>query len=567
MKRCPECRRDYYDDSLQYCLDDGSSLLEGPAVGPGTDYSQHPTIAASQPMRHTDEDIRGARTEVLPSVSVAPPKPSKRGAKWPLALALALLATAVVAGGFFYFRSAARPIGSLAVMPFANETGDPDAEYLSDGLTETLIESLTEIPNLNVKSRSSVFRYKGTSEAISKIADDLGVEAILTGRVVKRGADVILYLEVVESRTENVLWKSEYKRAASDLVSLQDEVARSVSQRLRVTISDPTRARSTRTSTTDSRAYELYLMGRYSWNKRTEPEIRRSIDLFQQAIAIDPGFAQAYTGLADSYAILSYYSGIPPQETFPKARAAAEKALEIDPTSGVARADVAYVKFNYEWDFAGAEQDFEKAIELAPSDPTVHFWFAECLIYVGKYDRGLEEMRRARDLDPFSVVYNSNLGWAYYIGRDPDRAIEQLKKTVDLDPNSAMTLFYSGMAFEQKGLADDAVAAYRRSADLSGGFPGLVGLGHVYAATGKRGEALKVLKDMENRSAKGSPISPTGFAIVYAGLNDRDKAFEWLEKARVQRDESILYLKCQPYFDTLRSDPRYDAMLRKIGLS
>lgn len=562
MKRCPECRRDYYDETIFFCLDDGSPLLNGPADPSGTDDPDAATIPNVPAINATPTGriSGGAVTEVLVSSG---PQTEKRGwGRWLWLVALTIAITGIAGGiGYRYVTSSTR-IDSIAVMPFDNDDPDPDAAYLSDGMTETLIERLSRLPDLKVKSRASVFRYKDRSAGPSSIGSDLKVQAILNGRLVRRASEIILYLELIDTATENVLWKADYRRQMGDLVSLQEEIARDVAAQIAAKLNgSPSKL------TQNAQAYELYLRGRYHWNKRTEEDLKQAADCFQQAINLDPAFSQAYTGLAETYTIVSYYSSVPASTAFPIAKQAAERALQLDPGSGVARSDLAYVKFNHEWDFVGAIKDFEEAVRLAPDEPTPHFWFGECLMYLGNNDEGIREIRKARDLDPVSLSYNSSLGWAYHIAGRSDEAIDQLNSTRAIDDTYPMVHFYLGMAYDRRGQYEEAIAASRRSVELSGGYPGIVALGHAYASAGRRADALKTISDMESLAKTGKPMSPVGFAIVYAGLGDRDNAFEWLDKAFKRHDEAILYLKCQPYFDGLRGDQRYSDLLRRIGLN
>ena len=562
VKRCPECRRDYYDETIFFCLDDGSPLLNGPAESSGADDFNAATIPNVSAVKATPTGriSAGGVTEVLAS---SVPKTDKRRSRrwlWFVVLTIAILGIAGGAG-YRYLRSTTR-IESVAVMPFDNDDPDPEAAYLSDGMTETLIESLSQLPDLKVKSRASVFRYKDRTAGPTRIGSDLNVQAILNGRLVHRASEIVLYLELIETATENVLWKADYRRQMGDLASLQEEIARDVAAQVEAKLSgSPSKL------TQNAQAYELYLKGRYHWNKRTDADLKQAGECFQKAIDLDPAFSQAYTGLAETYTILSYYSNVPAGTAFPIARQAAERALQLDPASGVARADLAYVKFNYEWDFDGAIKDFEQSVRLAPNEPTPHFWFGECLMYLGNTDEGIKEIRKARDLDPVSLSYNSSLGWAYYIAGRSDEAIDQLNATRAIDDTYPMVHFYLGMAYDRRGRYDEAIAASRRSVELSGGYPGIVALGHAYASAGLRADALKTISDMESLVKAGKPMSPIGFAIVYSGLGDKDNAFEWLDKAFRERDEGILYLKCQPYFENLRGDPRYSELLRRIGLN
>ena len=324
-------------------------------------------------------------------------------------------------------------------------------------------------------------------------------------------------------------------------------------------------SRITKRYTESPEAYQLYLKGRYFWNERTEADIKKAISYFNHAVEKDPNYALAYAGVADSYALLSYYGASPPSDSFPKARQAAEKALKIDDNLAEAHASLAYIKRAYEWDWAGAEREFKRAIELNPNYATAHFWYGEHLTYLGRFEEGIAEIRRAEELDPLSPIIAGSVGWALHMARQSDRAIEKLHKVLQMDPDFAMTHFYLGMAYEGKQMYDAAIDEYRKSAELSPAGPGIVGLGHAYAMSGSIDAAQKILDELIQRTAKNQ-ARPTTVAIVYAGLNDSDHAFKWMEKAFDQRAEGVVYLKAQPYLDNLRSDPRRAAFLKRIGL-
>ena len=420
MKRCPECRRDYYDDTLLYCLDDGNALLDGPASRdePATAILSEPGAAATgfpgaedqtRPQILTTDQTaifaREAEAEPQKNVGDVSEKqsfPAYRAAKPLITAAIVLV---LLLGGYFGYRylgSNTKQIDSIAVLPFANESGNADVEYLSDGMTESLIGSLSQIPNLNVKARSSVFRYKGKETSAQAVGKELNVQAILNGRVVKRGDDLTLYVELVNTTTENVLWKAEYNRSMANLVSLQSEIARDVSNKLKTKLSGADEQKVAKNYTENAEAYQLYLKGRYHWNKRTGADIRKSVEYFQQAIDKDPTYALAYAALAEAYILIPNYTKDSPHDAMPKARAAAMKALEIDETLAEAHNALADVLYEYDWKFAEGEREFKRAIELNPNYATAHHWYSEYLLTMGRNEEAIAEIKRAQELDPLS---------------------------------------------------------------------------------------------------------------------------------------------------------------------
>ena len=373
-------------------------------------------------------------------------------------------------------------------------------------------------------------------------------------------------VQLVSTADGRVLWSGDsFHRSLSNVITLENELVRSVAAAIRPKLGSEEANRITKRYTESPEAYQLYLKGRYFWNERTEADLKKAIHYFNYALEKDPNCALAYVGLADSYALLNYYGASPPGDSFPKAKEAAEKALKIDDTLAEAHASVAYIKRAYDWDWAGAEREFKRAIELNPNYATAHFWYGEYLTYLGRFDEGIAEIQRAQELDPLSPIISGSVGWAFHMARQPDRAISQLRQTLQLDPDFAMTHFYLGMAYEGKQMYPEAIAAYRKAQEISPAGPGIVGLGHAYAMSAMKDEARTILDEVKQRVEKNE-IRPPSVAIIYAGLNDADRAFEWMEKAYEQRAEGVVYLKAQPYFDNLRSDPRRADFLRRIGL-
>jgi eukaryotic-like serine/threonine-protein kinase len=478
---------------------------------------------------------------------------------------LALVAGVVGLGLYLRGQNSGVAIKSIAVMPFVNEGGQAELEYLSDGMTDSLISTLSQLPNLNVKARSSVFRYKGKETSPQTIGKELNVQAILNGRIAQRGDQLTLTLELVDAQTENVIWSDQYNRKQADLVSLQSEIARDVSTKLRTKLSGAEEKKVAKTYTANAEAYQLYLKGLFYWNKRTPEALKSALDYYNQAIAKDPAYAQAYAGLALTYVLLPEYSLSPPQEALPKAKAMARKALELDETLAEAHTALAYSLFSYDWNFAEADREFQRAIELNPNFATAHQWHAESLLPTQRFDEAIAEAKRARELDPFSLVINHALGFTYLYARQYDQAIEQYRKTIELDQNWYIAHWFLGYAYEAKGLFREAIAEYQKAAALNEDPYALSYLAHGYAASGRKAEALNVLEQMKD-VGKQRYVSAYTYAVAYAGLGDKDQAFQWLERSYQDRGWDITYLKVDPFMDNLRSDPRFADLVRRVGL-
>ncbi|HET8670970.1 MAG TPA: protein kinase, partial [Candidatus Saccharimonadales bacterium] len=484
------------------------------------------------------------------------------------AIGLIILLLAAIGFGSWFYAGHNSTIESIAVMPFVNDSGNADTDYLSDGMTESLISSLSQLPKLNVKARSSVFRYKGKDLDPRKIGMELNVQAVLNGRVVSRGDMLTLSLELVDARTENVIWSEQYNRKQTDLASLQSDIARDVASKLRAKLSSADEGRVTRRYTDNTDAYELYLRGRYfAGGKITEEGLKKSIQYYQQAIEKDPNYALAYVGLAQSYMRLGHVWGfLPPRETFPKAKAAVMKAMEIDETLADAHTALADYHLSYEWDWSGAERESRRAIELDPNDASAHSGYGSYLQAVGRLDEAIAERKLCRDLDPLSPTATANVGYPYYFARQYDRAIEYYRKALELDPNYSWSYLWIGQAYVEKGMYEEAIAEINKAITLSEGNTRAVAtLGYAYAVAGKRGEAQKVIVEL-NEQSKLRYVSPYFIAVIHAGLGEKDQAFAWLEKAYQERHPYLTLLKVEPVFDNLRSDPRFQDLLRRVGL-
>jgi len=392
------------------------------------------------------------------------------------------------------------------------------------------------------------------------------VQAILNGRVVQRGDDLVLYLSLVDGQTGNQLWGEQYNRKLTDLVALQTEIARDVSQKLRARLSSADEQKLAKNYTENTEAYQLYLKGRYFWNKRTPEGHRKSIEYFNQAIERDPNFALAFVGLADAYASLPFDSDAPPREAYPKVKAAATRALEIDAKLAEAFSSLAAVKFNYDWDFPGAEEELKRAIVLNPNDAIVHQRYGRYLSLMGRHQEAIAEAKRARELDPLSLLINALVGDSLFYAHQYDQAIEELRKPLEIEPNFWIAHLYLGKAYEQKRMYPESIAELQKARDFSGDISEPISMmGYVYAVSGRRSEAQHALNELKERSGQRY-VPPYNIALVYVGLGEREQAFQWLDKAYEDRNQFMTRLKTEPKFDSLRSDPRFAELMRRVGL-
>ena len=559
MKRCPECCRDYYDDSLLYCLDDGSALLEGPASA-----DESPTAILSGP-DSTKNEISGLTTGTGTLLSK-----SSRPKRYLLVAFLLLVAIGL--GGFFAYRYFAptKQIESIAVMPFVNESGNPDFESLSDGITESLINSLSQIPGISVKARSSVFTYKGRTVSTQQVAQDLGVQAVLNGRILQRGDQVLMNVEMVDASTGNQIWGDQYTRQSADLLKLQSEIASDVSKKLKARLTGAESQKVARNYTENTEAYHLYLRGRYYWNRRTADDIKKSVDYFQQAIDKDPTYALAYAGLAEAYILMSSYGAASPKESFPKARVAASKAIEMDPSLAEAHNALASVLGSYDWKFAEAEAEWRNTLALNPNYASGRQWYAEHLLFTGRYSEGIEEMKRAQELDPLSLIINGLVGVAYRMNGQNDQALEQLTKTLELDPNFPRTHLFLAETYQAMGQYEKAVDEFARCFILLGipaekVNPATALVKEKYRTAGPKGYSRAMAEMIEANQSAPSEAPKTVMASYWGAAGEFDKAFALLEKGFEEHDDDMLMIK-DPRMGALKSDPRYNDLLRRMGL-
>lgn len=484
-------------------------------------------------------------------------------------LTLAIAAAGVTAAAVYFRTSRTQAIDSVAILPFVNVGASPETEYLSEGITESLTNSLSQLPGLKVMSRNSVLRYKETVTDAQQVGSTLGVRAVLTGKVIQRGNDLSVSAELVDVRDNSHLWGDLYDGKVSDLQAVQMELARDISQQLRLKLSNEAQQRLAKSATENSEAYELYLKGRYAVNHLTRQQ-QSGLGYFEQAVERDPGYALAYAGMAESYVLMADLGAtfkLPPKDAYKRAKAAALRAVEIDDTLAEAHVSLGRVAFNYEWDWAGAEREFKRAIALKPDFVPAHHWYSHVLISQGRFDESLAESLHALALDPLDVAMNFHLGFHYWNARQYDQASAQLKKTLTMDPNHHETHSILSLVYVQQRRYREAIAEQQKSMEL-GGWDKRGFLGYVYAVSGRRGEAQKLRAQLLDE-AKSKPVSAYNIARIYTGLGDKEQAFSWLERAIAERDSNLTMpgLKPDVQLDTLRSDPRFQELLRRMHLS
>jgi len=479
---------------------------------------------------------------------------------------LALLGALAMLALYLRGRTSNATIKSIAVMPFVNEGGKAELEYLSDGMTDTLISSLSQLPNLSVKARSSVFRFKGKETNPQTIAKELNVQAILNGRIAQRDDQLTLTVELVDALTENVIWSEQYNRKQADLVSLQGEIARDVSTKLRTKLSGTEEQKVAKTYTVNPEAYQLYLKGLYHWNKRTGEALKTAIDYFNQAIAKDPSYAQAYAGMALAYVLLPQYSAGAPEESLTKGKAAAAKALELDDSLAEAHTALGQALFTYDRNIAESDRQYQRAIELNPNYATAHQWYAGGnLVSTQRFEQAIAEGKRAVELDPLSLIANLELASIYGYARQNDQAVVQLRKIIDMDPNWYLAHMVLCETYNFKGQFAEAIAECEKARGLNDDPAVLSFLAIAYARSGKREEAMKTMGQM-HELAKQRYVPAYGFGNAYAALGDRDQAFKWLERSLQDRGWEITYIRVDPGIDSLRSDPRFSDLVKRVGL-
>jgi serine/threonine protein kinase/tetratricopeptide (TPR) repeat protein len=514
-------------------------------------------------------DLRLLKKEVESGKSVEPPKQAARPKikRLYLYVSVIVVAAAFVVGGLLLLHGPKEEtIDSIAVLPLENLSQNPEQEYFADGMTEALITELSKIRALKVTSRTSVMQYKDARKPVPLIGRELGVKAVIEGSVMRSGGKVRITAQLIRAASDEHLWAESFDRDLSDVLALSSDMARLIAGKVRVALTPSEEARLSAHRPVIPEAYEAFLKGRYHWNKRTAEESKKAVEYFNQAIEKDPSYALAYAGLAETYVLFPEYAGLPGKEYFPRAEAAARRALGLDENLAEAHSVLGLVNLQYAWDWSGAEREFKKAIELNPNYPTAHHWYNIMLVSVGRLDEAMNEIKRAQELDPLSLIINQNIGVVLYFKRRYDEAIEQYKKTLELDQNFAGTHFCLGIAYCQKGMFAEAIAEYQKVRLLVGSGPyGLGPLGCVYARSGRVSEAQHILNQLLAFSKQGYVVS-YGIALVYNGLGVRNAALQWLERACEEHDRFVVDIKVEPVWDNLRSDVRFKALLQKMGL-
>ena len=572
MKRCPQCNHVETDPALNFCRVDGAtlvveeravsevetSLLPDATTSPG---SRRPTGQTTVLAQQASEISTNELNQQGISTTAARKRvASTRNSIIAGAIGIVLV-TALGVGSYLKYGPGGQQINSIAVMPFVNESGNTDVEYLSDGMTETLISSLSQLPNLNVKPRSSVFRYKGKDINPQTVAKELNVETILNGRVVQRGQDLSLFVELIDGALDRVVWSQQYNRKQTDLVSLQTDVARDISSRLKSKLSGADEAKVTKTYTTNPEAYQLYLRGNFYQSKYTEEGYKKGIEYYEKAIAIDPNYALAYHGIAAGYDFANDFY-LSPKEAEPKAKAAALKALELDETLAETHYLLGKILFWYDWNWASAEREWRRANDL---DPTYPAYYPVYLAATGRLEDAIKTQEGVQRRLPLDLNVNLDLAIILLQAGKYDQSIELTRKALEIDPTFWWSYQNLGRAYERKKQYAEAIAALEK-ARLEDVNPSSLGyLGYVYAAAGKKVEAQKVLEELKELS-RTRYVSPYYVACVYAGLNDKDQAFEWLELAYQERSFFMTLLKVEPVLDNLRADPRYNDLLKRMNL-
>ncbi|HSI87536.1 MAG TPA: hypothetical protein VK918_00645 [Pyrinomonadaceae bacterium] len=575
MKRCPECRRDYYDETLLYCLDDGTRLLDGPsAAEPGTAASgylseEFPTALFTD----SSKDSETAQTAVLPSAdSNFLGSPNKSGAALhhasPKASLIAgaigvIVVTALGIGSFLYYgKPWAKPVGSIAVMPFLNESGNAELEYLSDGMTESLIGSLSQIPDLNVKARSSVFRYKGTDRSTSEIGKELAVDAVLIGRIVQRGQELTLYVELVDAATENSLWTHSYNKVATNLVTIQTDIAKDVADKLQLRLTGTEQEKVEKNYSDNAEAYRLYLLGRFHWGKRTNADLYKAIDFYNGAAKLDPNYALAYAGLADAYAILpGYDQSVDSVETQMRSREYSLKALALDDESAEAHTSYAMTLQSLDLDYVRAEISFKRALELDPRNSRAHAFYGTLLMCLGRFPEAESHLLRSIELEPTSTTANRMYSaYLYVVGR-LDESEKQARKTLEMDPAWQVGYFNLANVLQLQGRYSEAAESYARSREVHGDLAEAAAMREVFKTGGWRGF---VLASEERKWIEGFRIRYVQ-ATRFASIGEKDTALLMLEQAIDEREGFVSLIRVDPRLESLRGDPRFDELVKKAG--
>lgn len=565
MKRCPTCRRDYFDDSLLYCLDDGERLLEGPATmdEPATAVlSGEP--ASEAPTRSIDPHTTSP-TESFAFPATVRKKSSRKKFVWVFGVSAIVLIAAGVFGYRYFSTANSQQIESVAVLPFENGSGSADMDYLSDELPANLIDKLSQLPQLKkVIARTSSFKYRGPNIDIQDIANKLGVQAIITGKILKVGEQLSVRVELVDVSDNKQIWGEQYNRKATDALAVQQEIAQTVSEKLKLRLSGDQRQQLIDAGTNNPVAYELLMRGRVFDERGGLENRKKANQFFQQAIAADPTYALAYAELSDSYSTMAGNGVVDPKEYIPKAEAAARKALELDPNLPEAHRALAIV-YTHQWKWDDQRRELERAIELNPNSGSAHREYAFYLSMIGRYDEGVAEAKRGLDLDPVAPNALARVALCLHYARRYGEAIEMAKKLVEMDPDFRFGYVVLGYAYGAAGRHREAIDLFdervRKGHELSSS--DYIYLGAEYAALGERSKALEILNQLKKSD---DYVAPGELPVLLVTLGDYDAAFASFEKAFHEHDLQLLYLKIEPGFDPIRSDPRFTDLIRRVGL-
>ena len=577
MKKCPQCGREY-DSSMMFCLDDGAELLYGPAIGAemaaGIDNGPVTEIlheTASPREAVTRAQVLATESETKVDLRTSSEHSSRSAFRVAGPLMAAALAVTVLIGGFLAYRyfSAAdsEQIDSIAVLPFENRSGTPDTEYLSDGLADSLIYRLSQLPNLKVSPTSSVMRYKGKGSETSQIAKELNVDAVMSGRLVQIGDSLNISVQLTDARTDKLIWAEQYDRKMSDLLSTQREIATAITEKLQLKLSGEEKG-ITKKYTNNNEAYQLYLKGRYHFARRTKDDIDKAIDSYEKAINLDPNFALAYARIAEAYNQMPNYPYASPREAFPKAKAAADRAIAIDPTVSEAHTAMGNTLTSFDWNWTEAEKSFKRALELDPNSATAHYRYAtEYLISVGRTSEAVAEVERALEIEPLDSNMVANLSRVYLYDGQRERALDQARRAYEADPNFVIGKLIYGLTLNAGGSHSEAISLSEKELQANPyNQHMLLVAGYALGRSGRRAEAEAIIERFKEMS-KTQYVIPSFVAAVYGGIGEKDKAFEELEKAIQMKDSWFKWGKVEPLFDPLRDDPRYAELLKLMNLT
>jgi TolB-like protein/lipoprotein NlpI len=572
MKRCPQCNRVESDEALSFCRIDGTPLVANVA-GSDTETIRLDSASlenATSILPHTTDAAIPLATGPTTVLATAKPPSTNKAKQRRLAIAVVVITLFAGLSFVIYTRVSKQPnasIESIAVLPFENRSGSSDSEYLSDGLADSLIYRLSQLPNLKVTPTSLVMRYRGKEPDVASVAKELQVDALMSGRLTQRGDDLSISVQLIDTRNDKIIWAEQYERKMSDLLAIQREIAGAIAKQLQVKLAGENATIVSKRETENNEAYQLYLKGQYQLNKRTEQSLTKGVEYFRKATEQDPGYALAYSGLADAYNHLGLWAMLPPKESFPRAKAAAEKALQLDNTLAEAHAAIAMSKFQYYWDFAGAELEYQEAIKLNPRYLPAHEWHAYHLYLSDptRYDAAMQEVKTAQELDPLSLPVSFQASSLLYFNRKYDEAIAELASIHDQDPNFTLGYGLLGAVYTKKKMPDKAVDAWLKGSSLEGQtVESAQVLRDAFKQSGINGYLRKHIELLQEES-KGRYISPYFIAFDYAAMDEKDRAFEFLDKAYNERSSWLVELRVDPIWDLLRSDPRYADLLRRIG--